>query len=88
MWLTLEGTRNGTDLFVTTIRLDPTDDPYAERRAEVIKKLGERWVCDRARHVPRGQYEQRESHGADVVATWAAYRGKVKPSRIIFEGEI
>lgn len=85
-WLTLEGTRNGHDFFVKTIPLDSIADLYADKRAAAISKLGERYVCHPARRVPRGQYDQRESHGADVAATWAAYRAKLEPSIIIQEG--
>ena len=86
MWLTLEGTKNGQDLFATTIRLDETPgDIYAEKREAAIEQLGERYVRHASRRVPRGQYEQRETHGADVAATFARIRERLKPASVIIQ---
>ncbi len=89
-WLTLEGTRNGRDIFTVTIPLPQCVDPYADKRVEVALAMGERWVCDKARHVARGDYSQHESHGADVAATFARVRERMVPEKrlIIQEAEV
>jgi hypothetical protein len=87
-WKTLEGTKNGHDLFSTTVWMGKAaTDPYIEQRAAAIEKMGERYVGHPSRRVPRGQYEQKESHGADVAATFARVREKLAPPMIIQEGQ-
>ena len=78
-WLTLEGTRNGRDLFAVTVLIEsPEIDPYMEARKKAIKDLGERYVCSKTRHVPCGHYEMKEAHGADVATTWERARKKME----------
>ena len=82
-FLTLEGSSRWNDTFYVTIRLNRVDDVRDPVRAEVINRMGERYVGHQSRRVPRGEYAQQESHGADVAATFARIREKMQPQKII-----
>ena len=84
-FLTLEGSSRWNDTFYVTFRLDRVDDVRDPVRAGVIDRLGERYIGHQSRRVPRGQYEQKESHGADVAATFARVRERMKPTTVIIQ---